>query len=130
MNHITEEQIEWIYTRYDGDMINCANAVARQAVVSYVDQQAKELPVLPEHIADVLVITGPSTHKHMQAGQYYYTSSQLQAYGAACAAHAREVALSEAAKVAAATVCDTHIPTGVKIYGSRAGKAIEALKGK
>ena len=93
MSHITEEQIEWIYTRYDGDMINCANAVARQAVVSYVDQQAKELPVLPEHIADVLVITGPSTHKHMQAGQYYYTSSQLQAYGAACAAHAREMAL-------------------------------------
>ena len=46
------------------------------------------------------------------------------------AAHAREMALSEAAKVAAATVCDTHIPTGVKIYGSRAGKAIEALKGK
>ena len=28
------------------------------------------------------------------------------------------------AKVANATVCDTHIPTGVKIYGSRAATAI------
>jgi hypothetical protein len=35
--------------------------------------------------------------------------------------------LEEAAKVADATVCDTHIPTGVKIYGQRAGKAIRAL---
>ena len=28
------------------------------------------------------------------------------------------------AMIANATVCDTHIPTGVKIYGSRAAKAI------
>jgi hypothetical protein len=39
----------------------------------------------------------------------------------------RQDLLDEAAKVAAATVCDTHIPTGVKIYGQRAGKAIRAL---
>jgi hypothetical protein len=39
----------------------------------------------------------------------------------------RQDALQEAAKVADATVCDTHIPTGVKIYGQRAGKAIRAL---
>ena len=30
------------------------------------------------------------------------------------------------AQVAAQTVCDTHIPTGVKIYGTRAAKAIRA----
>lgn len=30
------------------------------------------------------------------------------------------------AKVAEETVCDVHLPTGVKIYGSRAGKAIRA----
>jgi hypothetical protein len=133
MSHITEEQIEWIYTRYDGDMINCANAVARQAVVSYVDQQAKELPVLPEHIADVLVITGPSTHKHMQAGQYYYTSSQLQAYGAACAAHAREMALSDAMQ--ACKQLETAIDGGGNTYYRPADarqcvSAIEVLKGK
>ena len=133
MNHITEEQIEWIYTRYDGDMINCANAVARQAVVSYVDQQAKELPVLPEHIADVLVITGPSTHKHMQAGQYYYTSSQLQAYGAACAAHARDMALSEAMQVC--KQLEAAIDGGGNTYYRPADarqcvSAIEVLKGK
>jgi hypothetical protein len=28
------------------------------------------------------------------------------------------------AKLAATTVCDTHIPTGVKIYGTAAAKAI------
>jgi hypothetical protein len=39
----------------------------------------------------------------------------------------RQDLLEEAAKVADATVCDTHIPTGVKIYGQRAGKAIRAL---
>lgn len=30
------------------------------------------------------------------------------------------------AKVAEETVCDTHLPTGVKIYGSRAAAAIRA----
>jgi hypothetical protein len=39
----------------------------------------------------------------------------------------RRDTLDAAAKVADATVCDTHIPTGVKIYGQRAGKAIRAL---
>ena len=36
-------------------------------------------------------------------------------------------AYEEAAKVAQATVCDTHIPTGINIYGTRAAKAIRAL---
>lgn len=88
------------------------------AIQHYIDQRAKELPVLPDA-------------KHAKEWQHdMYTADQLQAYGQQCAEHAREVALSEAARVAAATVCDTHIPTGVQIYGSRAGKAIEALKGK
>lgn len=30
------------------------------------------------------------------------------------------------AKVAALTICDTHIPTGIKIYGTAAAKAIQA----
>jgi hypothetical protein len=30
------------------------------------------------------------------------------------------------ALLAAATVCDTHLPTGVKIYGTRAAAAIRA----
>jgi len=36
-------------------------------------------------------------------------------------------ALEKAAKVAETTICDTHIPTGVDIYGSRAAKNIRAL---
>ena len=98
----------------------------------------KELPVLPAQVsARVWIGSHWVDGNEMQYvysedgdGEPLYTADQLQAYGAACAAHAREMALSEAAKVAAATVCDTHIPTGVQIYGSRAGKAIEALKGK
>lgn len=30
------------------------------------------------------------------------------------------------AQIAAQTVCDTHIPTGINIYGTRAAKAIRA----
>jgi hypothetical protein len=42
---------------------------------------------------------------------------------------ARIVAAAEreaCAKVAQETICDTHIPTGVNIYGTRAAKAIRA----
>jgi hypothetical protein len=38
------------------------------------------------------------------------------------AAHERE----ECAKLAAKTVCDVHLPTGTKIYGSRVATAIRA----
>ena len=42
----------------------------------------------------------------------------------------RNAALEEAAVVANNTVCDTHLPTGIVIYGTRAGAAIRALKEK
>lgn len=51
-----------------------------------------------------------------------YTADQLRAYGAACAAAERE----RCAKLAAETVCDTHLPTGVRIYGTRVAAAIRA----
>ena len=95
---------------------------------------AKALPVLP----DLTLMWADINAWHESKNPYpknvaavnETVIAMLQAYGQQCAAHAREMALSEAAKVAAVTVCDTHIPTGVQIYGSRAGKAIEALKGK
>lgn len=34
------------------------------------------------------------------------------------------------AKLAESTVCDTHLPTGVRIYGTRAASAIRARDGK
>lgn len=34
------------------------------------------------------------------------------------------------AKLAESTVCDTHLPTGVRIYGTRAAAAIRARDGK
>ena len=44
---------------------------------------------------------------------------------AACARFARLVA-EDCAEVAQSTVCDTHLPTGVRIYGTRASEAILA----
>ena len=86
--------------------------------------KTKALPVLPEHITDVLVITGPSTHKHMQAGQYYYTTSQAQAYGQQCAAHARELALEEVREAIESANARRvlYVPDCIDV--------IEALKGK
>lgn len=48
-----------------------------------------------------------------------HSTEQLKQYG-------RDL-LEEAAKVAQETVCDTHIPTGIRIYGTRAATAIRAL---
>jgi len=52
-------------------------------------------------------------------------------FEAVTAQHKQEIlAEREAcAKVAQSTVCDTHIPTGVKIYGTVAAKAIRARLG-
>ena len=47
---------------------------------------------------------------------------ELQHFAALVAAKEREAC----AAVAEKTVCDTHIPTGIKIYGARAAKAIRA----
>jgi hypothetical protein len=49
-------------------------------------------------------------------------------FDAVTAQHKQEIlAEREAcAKLAQSTVCDTHIPTGVKIYGTAAAKAIRA----
>ena len=37
---------------------------------------------------------------------------------------AHKAGMERAAEIAATTVCDKHIPTGVSIYGSRAARAI------
>lgn len=46
----------------------------------------------------------------------------LEHFAALVAAHEREAC----AMLAEETICDVHIPTNVKIYGSRAGNAIRA----
>ena len=124
--HITQEQETQIAAQFAEDATYEFN-IANAAIKHYIDQCAKELPVLPAHITDVLVITGPSTHKYMQAGQYYYTTSQAQAYGQQCAAHARELALNESIE-AAIDACGFN---GVSAQTeSHIRQAIEALKGK
>lgn len=46
----------------------------------------------------------------------------LERFAALVAAAEREAC----AKLAESTVCDTHLPTGVRIYGTRAADAIRA----
>ena len=41
-----------------------------------------------------------------------------------------EVEREACAEIAASTVCDEHLPTGIKIYGTRAAKAIRTRGGK
>ena len=48
--------------------------------------------------------------------------NQLQAFADLIRKDERE----ECAVIAEKTICDTHIPTGIDIYGTRAGKAIRA----
>lgn len=43
------------------------------------------------------------------------------------AALVRAQALERAASVAESTICDVHLPTGVRIYGTRAAASIRAL---
>jgi hypothetical protein len=47
---------------------------------------------------------------------------EIERFAALVAAQERE----ECAKIAAETVCDVHLPTGTKIYGSRVATAIRA----
>jgi len=57
-------------------------------------------------------------HPHL-AGIYL---KSLERFAELVAAHERE----ECAKIAAETVCDVHLPTGTKIYGSRVATTIRA----
>jgi hypothetical protein len=50
------------------------------------------------------------------------TYQEIERFAALVAEKEREAC----AKLAQSTVCDTHIPTGVKIYGTAAAKAIRA----
>ena len=54
---------------------------------------------------------------------------QFQKWFDAVTAQHKQLIIAEreaCAKLAQSTVCDTHIPTGVKIYGTAAAKAIRA----
>ena len=50
------------------------------------------------------------------------TIDRLQRFVGRAVAAEREAC----AEIAASTVCDEHLPTGIKIYGTRAAKAIRA----
>ncbi len=65
----------------------------------------------------------PSPIPHHPERYMVWTDAEQEAI----AAHTRaavEAAVRECARIAAETVCDTHLPTGVRIYGTRAAAAI------
>jgi len=72
--------------------------------------------------------TKPSAVFHHPLGFALYDALAMDLhamkYAEMCIAKERE----ECAKLAASTICDTHIPTGINIYGGRAAKAILARK--
>jgi len=68
---------------------SCVHDLCNAAIQSYLDQQAKDLPVLPE----------PNVPEGDWFERDCYIKSYAQAYGQQCAAHAREVALEEAAEL-------------------------------
>lgn len=51
-------------------------------------------------------------------------AGHLERFSALVAAAEREAC----AKLAESTICDTHLPTGVRIYGTRAAAAIRARR--
>lgn len=53
---------------------------------------------------------------------YLFNPTTLQAFADLIRKDEREAC----AVIAEKTICDTHIPTGIHIYGTRAGKAIRA----
>ena len=55
-------------------------------------------------------------------GQYITNDASREAAIQAAVEAEREAC----AEIAASTVCDEHLPTGIKIYGTRAAKAIRA----
>ena len=50
----------------------------------------------------------------------------IERFATLVAAASASVEREACAKVAKQTVCDTHLPTGVKIYGTRVAQAIRA----
>ena len=64
----------------------------------------------------------PQAARLTRDGTAYAVLSTHTAWGVWQAATAAE--RERCAAIAEATVCDQHIPTGIKIYGTRAAKAI------
>lgn len=69
-------------------------------------------------------ITGVKSLMDVSGGSIVFALEELERFAALVEAKAAANERDACAQVAAQTVCDTHIPTGVKIYGSRAAKAI------
>ena len=106
-----EKEVDVLVAERDTLRAELANA----AIQHYIEQQAKELPVLPQGYGSI-----PWAYRGN-----VFIESQLKAYGAACAAHAREMAMSESVEQVTTLYEGDEAPYLIDIC-----KAIEALKGK
>ena len=88
------------------------SVVVRHSIGSWVGVYAK-LNVFAHKVIEHFLDT---------TGQYVTNDASREAAIQAAVAAEREAC----AEIAASTVCDEHIPTGIKIYGTRAAKAIRA----
>jgi hypothetical protein len=80
----------------------------------------------PEDILRMALETGDVETDRRGRETFSYDSYGLERFAALVAAAEREAC----AKLAETTVCDTHLPTGVQIYGSKAAAAIRARGNK
>jgi hypothetical protein len=87
---------------------------------------SKEQDMTQEDIIRMARETGDVEIDRRGRETFTYDSYGLERFAALVAAAEREAC----AKVAETTVCDTHLPTGVRIYGSKAAAAIRARGSK
>jgi len=73
-------------------------------------------------VTDIIRMAHEANFEGFGNGDWVCTTEEIERFAALVAAREREAC----AKLAEETVCDTHLPTGVKIYGWRVSKAIRA----
>ena len=134
----TKAPHKWVLQTH-AELIRLRAALAAQAgpseAVAYLDIGAGGYLDLGTDLgAEALSCLPKGRHALVIAGTYGIDGYTAASTPQAAPAGVLEEAIAQAvaaereacAQLAAQTVCDLHIPTGVKIYGSRAAKAIRA----
>jgi hypothetical protein len=104
--HITQDQIERIYTRYGGDMVNCARAIARQAVANHIDN----------HTADRIADTGKPMDRAVLE-QVLDTLSRLRYDNSSALAEENFHEIADAVSTLLDAPCEEEAKPNCKTYG-------------
>lgn len=79
-----------------------------------------------ERIKELALQAGINSPDRFKLTVNHMATFRLEKFAALVEAAARADEREECAKLAETTVCDIHLPTGTKIYGSRVATAIRA----